>query len=224
MSDNKDERIKVAIDGIEPVEGAKERMFANIMKKAAETEQTESSPEKKMEEKKITSINKIMKWAMPLAACLALALVGGFVVPKLVNRSNNVIGGNNVQIANPFVEVESAEAFKKDLGIEIDAPEAAENVTYNIIMGQTADIKFDLNGHNYVLRASKETDIIMGLYGSEEKVEDLDLKKGAELTVIKSGEESYLLISWKEGKTNFALGNTDGASQEEIKEVFEALR
>ncbi|MCR5584774.1 MAG: hypothetical protein K6F63_04985 [Lachnospiraceae bacterium] len=244
MSDNNDKRIKEALESIEPAEGAKERMLANIKRKAAEQSETAreiNSPEKmNMEENiknvtvnaskessentvKVARINRIVRWAAPLAACLVLVLAGSLVIPRLLNNSGKTIGGNNVQIANPIVEVENADAIKNQLGLDIDAPKGAENVTYSVIMGQTGEVRFDLDGHNYTFRGSKETDIIIGLYGSEEKAEKLDTKKNAELTVLRSGEESYKMINWEDGKTKFVIANTDGASEDQIKAVFSKL-
>lgn len=49
MKENRDEHIRESINKIEPAEGAKERMLANIKRKAAEqviAENAESKPEK----------------------------------------------------------------------------------------------------------------------------------------------------------------------------------
>lgn len=251
MSENEVERIKEALESIEPTEEAKERMLANIRRKTAEQNKTAaqvSSPKKadmKEDTENVTAktstfkternekalkgslgmakIGRIVKWALPIAAGLVLIVAGSLVIPRLLNSQGSKIGGNTVQIVNPITEMKDAKAVKDRLGISIDAPEGAENVTYSVIMGQTADIRFDLDGHNYIFRASKETDLIIGLYGTEEKKEKLGSETDAELTVLKSGEDSYKMIKWHDGKTLFVIANTDGASEEELKSVFEKL-
>ena len=62
-----------------------------------------------------------------------------------------------------------------------------------------------------------------GLYGTEEKTEELVPGKTATLTSIRSGEEVYLKITWKSGGVTYILINTDGAEEADIKAVFTAL-
>ncbi len=224
MSENEKKRIKDAIDSIEPAEGAKERMLANIMAKAAEQTKKESSPENANMEQKTSVIkfNRIMRWVLPLAACCALVLIGGIVVPGIVKDHNSKIGGDNVQIPNPLVSVDDAGVFEEKLGIKTDAPAEATDTEYLIIDGRIADIRFSMGQHAYILRASKSNDDFSGLYGKETDMGKLD--KDATLTKISSGEQEWFKITWKEGKINFVLTNTDGASEEDIKAVFSKIQ
>ena len=64
MSEKWEDRIHPSIEKIEPSDGAKERMLANIRRKAAEQNTMQAhEPEPKT---KVLSINTMMKWIMPL--------------------------------------------------------------------------------------------------------------------------------------------------------------
>jgi len=228
VSDNREEIIKDAIESIEPGEGSRERMLVNIMRKAAEQYENEnisdSPAKKKMEEnKRYTRINRIMRWAAPLAACLVLVLAGGLIVPKMIKGKNTGNSGLGVQIANPLVPVEDAKAIEEALGIGIEAPSGATNVEYYVLSGKIADIRFNCDGHDYTFRASESNEDFAGLNGKEISSEKLDTDKKATLTVIASGESRWTKIDWKEGKIAFVIVNTDGASEDEIKAVFEKI-
>ncbi|MBQ9827143.1 MAG: hypothetical protein IJM62_00510 [Lachnospiraceae bacterium] len=124
----------------------------------------------------------------------------------------------NMQIPNPLVKVEDAAAFEK-LGIEMDAPEGAEEVVYTIISDEIADITFKTGGKEYTLRAAKTKEDISGLYGDVTETKQLD---GAELTTIASGDETYCKIVWGDD-IQYCLTNTDGAGEEAVIAVYNSI-
>ena len=116
MSDN---TIRKAIDSVEPENGAKERMYRNIMKKARQA----ALEEKPAEQKKKAAL--FVRYALPAAACLCLLVIG---VARFAYESTPIQPGEEfVQGGNPFVEAESADAFKP-LSITLDAPDGAQEV------------------------------------------------------------------------------------------------
>ncbi|MBO4390599.1 MAG: hypothetical protein J5825_07050, partial [Lachnospiraceae bacterium] len=100
------EEIRKMIDSIEPEEGAKERMLANIRAKAnaqmakksgeedAEGKETEVKKAESTQpaEKKITGekktkvipLSKIMSWGAAAAACLIIGIIGVNVIPMIL--------------------------------------------------------------------------------------------------------------------------------------------
>ncbi len=207
-------KIKNAFENIEPVEGAKERMLANIKRKSMERIET-SAPQKKS-----LPFSDIVKWAAPIAACLVIALVGVKVIPSLVTSSEppDVLGGN------PFVTVDSAYEFEKQLGISIEAPSGASEVEYVIIDGEIAHIDFHYNAHSYNLRASQQSGDFSGLNGIETNVEQFESENNAALITICGVEATYLKLTWTDGKVNYILSNTDGGSADEIKEIYALVK
>ena len=203
------DKIKNSIDNIEPESGAKERMYQNILKKAAKEEKPKMSPA------------KIARIALPIAACVCVVILG---VAKLLpgagiaddTDESTVFGGN------PYVEVEDASAFAP-LGIAIDAPEDAENKSYAVIGGEIVEVAFTLDGHSYRLRASKD-DASSGVNGEVVSRESIENGGDAELITMKvDGAGECRLVEWTSGDVHFSLSNSDGAAGDELRAVFDKV-
>ena len=131
--------VKTAFDRIAPESGAQERMYANILKKAAA--QKAAAPEEKTDapaaenDASATVVSLPVRRPTPMwkrcsamAACLALVVTVtlGFLSPFLSRDSE--ANEPPVMVGSPFEDVQSAEDFEP-LGFSIDAPEGAEDVT-----------------------------------------------------------------------------------------------
>lgn len=212
--------IKNSIEGIEPREGAKERMLANIRLKA-QAQNTQSVQTAPAANKKAPMFMRIAKWALPIAACLVVAVTAVKVIPILTappNDDKGVMGGS------PFVTVSSAEELEQRLGIAIDAPEGASDVGYTMIDNSIAEVRFVFGENEYSLCASKQSGDFSGLYGVEAAAEQLDSENSAVLTTIVSGGQTFLKLTWTDGKINYILSNTDGASADEIKRIYGLIK
>jgi hypothetical protein len=224
VNENRDERIQESINGIEPADGARERMLANIRRKAAEQALREDMAPEQPEKAKLLPFKRITKWALPIAACFAIAVIGAAVILNPSKPSDPPNTGNDVQIPNPIVDIQDAEEFETRLGITADAPAGAENVICSIIDGNMADIVFDLEGRQYDLRASKQSGDFSGIYATVIKEDTIDASTDAVLTTYRSGDEIYLKITWTNGAATYILSNTDGASADELKAVYEKVK
>ena len=207
-----EKRIQDAINSVEPEAGAKERMYQNILKKA----QQQSAPAEAPVEKKKKPI-PFVRYALPIAACLCLIIFGA---TRLIPWSTP--GGNDVQIANPFAEVDSAENFKS-IAISLDAPDDAENVRYAIIDNEIADVQFELGGAGFTARASVQSGDFSGLNGSEEELETIDAAYNAVLSVVHIDSEDIYKVTWTSGKANYCLCAASGVGPEQIKSAYEAI-
>ena len=205
------DKIKNAIDDIEPREGAKERMLENIRHKAAENSQKTPAV------KKTAPFMKIAKWALPIAACLVVAVTAVKLVPLLTAPPDDDRG---VMVGNPFVTVSSANELAQRLGIEIDAPAGASKAEYAIIDGSIAEVYFSYGENAYCLRASTQSGDFSGLSGVQAAVEQLDGENSAMLATIKSGPDTFLKLTWTDGKLNYILSNRDGGSADEIRKIY----
>ena len=217
--------IKKAIETIEPNETTKARMFANIQRKAAEeTEQNKPA--------KVLRFNAMMKWAIPVAACLVLVVAGVLAMPYLMGGRKAASfdampmdPGESAQIANPWISVENSKSLQEITGLEVEAPAAADGIAYNAMGDEIADVTFTIDGHEYTLRASKSTDDFSGLYGEYASETQIASDEGnADMISMKSGDETYRKLSWSRDDTNYILINTDGASEEEFLKVYESLK
>ena len=226
MSETKEQMIRRSIDQIEPAEGAKERMLANIRQKAAAQAAAQAAREQgqKAGISKTVPFSRLRKWALPAAACLVIAAVGAAVLPGMLRPSETAESEPSVMLVNPFAEVENADAFEEQLGFRADAPAGAEDVIYNVIDKKIADVCFIWAGRGYDLRASMMDGDFSGLYGEEAKSEVVDAESSAVLTGLQSGDESYKKIEWSDGRVNYILMNTDGAAEEELAAVYGLVR
>lgn len=220
MNEAKRNNVQKAIDTIEPAAGAKERMLANIQRKAA----LQTPPESKKTQTKKPSVLSLRKWALPVAACLAIAVIGAAALPNILKPGSDPNIVSQTETGNPFVEVDGADAFERQLGIRIDAPDGAEDISYHIIDGKIADVDFAKGNHRYNLRASKENDDFSGLYGTEAKTEPLDSEKNVLLTVIQDEDDFFTKITWADNGVNYILSNTDGASENDLKAVWDRVK
>ena len=98
-----------SLNKIEPDEAAQERMLRQILSRAryerAQTERVQSiktqsgrvQPKKtqsgKIQPRKVNSMNQIVKWLTPVAACLVIALAATLAVPNLFPPAPNPSGG-----------------------------------------------------------------------------------------------------------------------------------
>ena len=207
--------IKKAVNSVEPEPGAKERMYQNIMKKAELT----ASAGKAAEPKKKTAV--YYRRILSAAACVCIAAFGvlwcirGGVQQQ--PTENNVFGGN------PFVEVENAEAFKS-FSVTLDAPDGAQDISYAVIDGRMAEVRFTLNGKSYLARASAQDGDFSGLNGIESEAETVDAKTNAVLVNVEGTDGVICKISWTNGKISYCLFGTDGAGKDEVTAVYRALK
>lgn len=210
-----EKKIKESIDAIEPEAGAKERMYQNIMKKAAQ-----AAPEEKPAEPKRKSAG-ILRYILPVAACFCLLVIG--IARFLPGITPAGPGESTVLGGSPFVEVKNAEAFKA-LSITLDAPEGAQNTSYAIIDDKIAEVDFELDGKNYLARASAQEGDFSGLNGEDRSQETIDAKNNAVLTEVQTDLRTYYKIVWTNGKINYCLYGTDGADKSQVLAVYESLK
>lgn len=222
VNENKDKHIHNALDGIEPAAGAKERMLNNIKKKAAAQQEIESVPQSQ-QKPKVISLAKITKWALPIAACFALLIVGIKFMPNLFDSPSSVDPNPGVQVPTPIVAVESAKEIAEQLNIEMDAPVGSDNVQYSIIDGEIAEIQFTQENCEYIFRASAQSGDFSGLSGDEVNTEQIDAKNNALMSAVFCGEEQYYKVTWTDGKiTYYVFSAVDDA--EKMKAVYELVK
>ena len=169
-------------------------------------------------------MKKFIVIVLSLLLVLALAACGA-KQPEADPQSgvSDVSGDEELtaQIPNPVVDVDSAEAFR-ELGITLEAPANAADVTYSVINKELAQINFTVDGVRYNLRAAKTADDISGLYGDVKDEKTLD--DGAVLTEIGNAVETYYKITWTADDVSYVLSNTQGATADTITAVYDSLK
>ena len=228
MSENE---VKKAFNAIEPEDGTRERMYANILKKAAA--QRAAAPEENADAPAAESNASPKTVPLParrptprwkrysaMAACLALVttLTIGFLHPFFAGDSEGneppVLGGS------PFEDVQSAADFEEKLGFVIDAPEGAENVTYCIYDGEIARVDFTLDGRGYTYEAAKLDGNFSRADG--EAVGSTALNAGYGATLDRVSLDTWR-AHWNRDDVSYYLTNFDGAEESAITEIADTL-
>ena len=228
MSENE---VKKAFDVIEPEDGAQERMYANILKKAAA--QRAAAPEENADAPAAESNASPKTVPLParrptprwkrysaMAACLALVttLTIGFLHPFFAGDSE----GNELPVlgGSPFEDVQSAADLEEKLGFVIDAPEGAENVTYCIYDGEIACVDFTLDGHEYTYEAAKLDGNFSRAEGEAVGSTALNAEYGA--TLDRASLDTWR-AHWNRDDVSYYLTNFDGAEESAITEIADTL-
>lgn len=228
MSENE---VKKAFNAIEPEDGTRERMYANILKKAAA--QRAAAPEENADAPAAESNASPKTVPLParrptprwkrysaMAACLALVttLTIGFLHPFFAGDSEGneppVLGGS------PFGDVQSAADFEEKLGFVIDAPEGAENVTYCIYDGEIARVDFTLDGRGYTYEAAKLDGNFSRADGEAVGSTALNAEYGAALDRVSL---DTWRAHWNRDDVSYYLTNFDGAEESAITEIADTL-
>ena len=222
--------IKKAFNEIEPESGAKERMYANILKKAAAQkaaapdEKTDASAPEKDTSSTVVPLptrrpTPMWKRYSAMAACLALVVTVtlGFLSPFL--SRNSEANDPPVLGVSPFEDVQSAEDFEK-LGFVIDAPAGAENVSYCIYDSAIARADFTLSGHDYTYEAAKLDGNFSRADG--EAVGSVSLNAEYDATLDRLSPDTWR-AHWSKDGVSYYLTNFDGAEESAITDVADTL-
>lgn len=192
-------KIKEAFDQIELPEGAQERMYQNILKKAEAAEIYELPTEKK-------SFKATWRKYAAIAACLVIFIAAGSFLPGILNgdpAAPTVPDDPPVLAGSPFIDVSGPQDFETQLGFSINAPDGAEDIGFCIAYENTAIVTFTWNGHSYDYSASEDAE---NLSGSAE---------------VSDGTLSEI---WQTDDLSFCLVNTDGTSQSEFDALVQVLQ
>lgn len=199
MSERK--RIAEAFDSIEPRAGAKERMLENIRAKA------EAANAAKNKQRK--SRRKLLYKLLPAVAAVLIVIVGAFVFKDRFTKKpskENAPDGSLIAAGTDETQVVSYSkvTFREETGEAPELPANATEVTY-------------LKGYDgyYVAFAVGEHRYQMYIFRPEgDKMHYVAVNYAEGVTV----EE------WQQGDTIYRLVNSDGATQEEMKEIKAGIR
>lgn len=214
MNDDR-ERIRKAIDSIEPEEGARERMLAGIKSKA-----------KAEEQRRRMVRSRSLRW-LAAAACFCLVVLGAF-------RFSGVLGGNNVtppdgtveqsdppvMDGSPYEDVANADELYEKTGVRIDVPARAEAVGYSVYDKSIAHVRFTRDGVTYTVMAAAKSGDFSGVDGETLSSEMIDAKTSAVMTkvnVVFSGEKWK--VAWTDGRVSYYLTCPADADAEAVKKA-----
>ena len=173
---------------------------------------------------------KAARWALPAAAVFVLFIAGtlmnGMPAPldgAALGTSQGEARTGQTELVNPFKAVDSAEELKAMLGIDVRLPEGAEDPSFAVIAGKTAQASFGYEGCSYTLRASSQApaEDLSGLYGEVKDAEELD--GGGRYETVDTGASTYKMITWDEGGASYVLLSEDWDKQA-VEKVFSRIK
>ena len=222
--------IKKALDEIEPESGAQERMYANILKKAAAQKATasEEKSDASAPESDVSSTvvplpahcpTPMWKRYSVMAACLALVVAVTLSGLSPFLHRDSEADDPPVMVGSPLEDVQSAADFEK-LGFVIEAPEGAENVTYCIFDSEIARVDFALNGHEYTYEAAKLDGNFSRADG--EAVGSVSLSAKYDAVLDRLSPDKWR-VHWSKDGVSYYLTNFDGAEESAITDVADTL-
>lgn len=220
----RDDQIKDALDRIEPEEGAQQRMYQNILRKASARQEAAPdqpqgvAPTDGQSREKAKIIRPVWQKYLALAACFILVVIGAFALRPGTDRPGEddlppVLAGSPIQ------DVSGPEDFA-GLDLVIDAPEGAAEVRYSILDGEIARIDFILEGHSYTYSASRVDGDFSGVSGTVVSSRSVDAEHSAVLEQYDSGAWN---ACWMDGELTYYLSNSDGVSEDAMTDLTRNL-
>ena len=206
MPNREENPVQKAIDGIEPSEGAKERMLANIRRKAAmaanETDPVQAEQEP-VAEAQVTdkpdrkkSANRIIKLWLPAAAAVFVLLLGwgiyrNQIKPQKIDDQSTAGGEqkDRKDLSTLKEETSTEEAVRESAGEFPQAPKGAAAVKYFRYSGIAGGMVFSFEGHKFRLTV-------------------MSTETASEYFV--PAEDNEIRESWERNGNEYVLVNSDG--------------
>lgn len=228
-------KIKNSIDNINIPDGAEDRVYANIMKKA-EAQRSEPKPNKN-----IRLYTGLCLAAYCIAVIIAAAAISNNKTDDIsINTDTEAVTSevqtvseaqtsyeaaendddNNLageMAGNPFAEEFTFEDIKA-AGFDVELPENSEIELCHIWENGQADVRFILDGHTYYYSISKENDDFSGIYDSVSESENI-----GENAVLDTTPMGYYKAHWSGAEYNYYFSNTDGADKSAVIENAEFM-
>ncbi len=160
------------------------------------------------------------------AGALVCALALGLGVLAGCSNGTEATDSTDTTIANPIVTVDSADAFSA-LGVKIDAPEGATDVSYYTISGEIAGVEFTCGTDKYVYRASATQDDISGIYyelNAQYQMSIADMGNGDEIeATVYAAEDKGIVVEWAYDGVNYALWHEGELDGKILSQIFSKL-
>lgn len=111
-------------------------------------------------------------------------------------------------IANPMKYYDTAKDVEDAVGIYLNVPAEAADVSYLTISGVTAQSDFTLDGKEFTLRASNSLSgtALHGIYGEQTSSEERNFDNGVTVTLSRLSE-SYYIAEWEKDGSFFSLSH-----------------
>lgn len=159
---------------------------------------------------------------LPVAACLALLLVGAAVLPHLLHQAEP---GPPVLTVPDIVEAASMEELSELVGFEVTAdvslPFEVKDTTCCSYWNEMAQIQYTGEAQTATYRQSLGTDDNSGDYNTYS--DTIEIAVSDRTVTLKGNSGSYVLAVWTDGTYAYSLSITPGVSEEGWRAIISPL-
>lgn len=137
--------------------------------------------------------------------------------------NEDTIGGEDVQIPNPWTEYQNADEMAQAVGFEFRAPDTADGlpVDYYQAMDGLAEIDYSDGVRSITLRKGTGTDDKSGDCNSY--AEEGTLTVGDHTLTVKGSDGIINLAVWNDGEYTYSISSADRLSEDAVTAIAEAM-
>lgn len=194
---------------IEVTDEMKSRILDNLRKADAAPKQ------------KVINFYVIRKY-LPVAACLALLLIGAFAVSRVIPASHD----NQVLAPADIENVASAKELSDKVGFEVydisGLPFEAEQTEYTAYWQEMAQVTYTGKGQTITYRKSAGTGDNSGDYTAYDNCVNVEVNG---ITIqLKGDGETFRLALWSNGGYAYSIQSDNGLDEAAFVEMISSLR
>ncbi|MBO4927429.1 MAG: hypothetical protein J5379_04175 [Clostridiales bacterium] len=227
MVDHEQEKIQQAIESISPAPDARERMLANIRKKAAASTESVSTavPEKSVSEAPVRAVSRrpVYVKILSIAASVAVLIGCGFLIRNLQSKKSAPTEtsirteGGQVLFETTY---SSSDDLEKATGIRLLPPKSGTDILYfsTESSGTIAGVRFSIGADMYYLYATKDPSDAFREITPDAPSRDLDTETKAQLTT--DSDTQTETIVWTQGDVTYCLFNSDTATEDDLTQIY----
>ena len=138
--------------------------------------------------------------------------------------SDAVVGGENVQIPNPWTDHETAADMEAAAGFAFSAPDAANGLAATAYrsMSGLAEVDYGEGDNEITLRKGEGESDVSGVYTTYAEEKQLDVNG---VSVTASGENgAYMLATWTDGGYSYSVYSAGGLTEQALTEIIGAMK
>ena len=142
----------------------------------------------------------------------------GVIQSSDIATEDTVLGGDEVQIANPWSETTSLSEATSLAGFEIVMPESINEASislYRVIENETFEIRY---GEDIAVRKSVDSGDISGDYNDYENIEEVDG------VTYKGNDDTYNCIIWSADSYSYSITSNNGLSLDVVNEAISSIK
>ena len=203
--------------------------YDEIMEKVVVTEEMRNRILSRIKQIAPKAKNKVIYFPvyrkyLPIAACLAVLLIGAAVIPNVL-KIGQTDPPQIYEEFNGIVYVDNAEELSSYVGFPINEvsslPFEATDIVYSAYGHELAEISYANEEQILYFRKSIGTEDNSGDYNTYNTLSEMTVKNCP--ITIKGNDDLYNLAIWNDGQYSYSIYITNGISQDKLSDLIETL-